>query len=150
MAAPALFYSLFNWNDPVMMRGWAIPAATDIAFALAALSLAGSRVPLSLKVFLLTLATLDDLGAIKVRTDGGEPVYAIPDLPRDQRVPDDHLRRTLGEWVVEVKVLTDSCAIGFGGIGPEHVGDQVAREQADHRERGERDRQEHCDEPEQP
>ena len=45
---------------------------------------------------------LDDLGAIKVRTDGGEPVYAIPDLPRDQRVPDDHLRRTLGEWVVEV------------------------------------------------
>ena len=45
---------------------------------------------------------LDDLGAIKVRADGGEPVYAIPDLPRDQRVPDDHLRRTLGEWVVEV------------------------------------------------
>ncbi len=66
MAAPALFYSLFNWNDPVMMRGWAIPAATDIAFALAALSLAGSRVPLSLKVFLLTLATLDDLGAIVI------------------------------------------------------------------------------------
>lgn len=45
---------------------------------------------------------LDDLGAIKVRADGGETVYAIPELPRDQRVPDDHLRRTLGEWVVEV------------------------------------------------
>lgn len=45
---------------------------------------------------------LEDLGAIKVRADTGDAVYAIPELPRDQRVPDDHLRRTLGEWVVEV------------------------------------------------
>lgn len=45
---------------------------------------------------------LDDLGAIKVRADRGEPVYAIPDLPKDQRAPDDLLRRTLSDWVVEV------------------------------------------------
>jgi len=45
---------------------------------------------------------LDDLGAIKVRGVGGESVYAIPELPKDQRAPEDHLRRTLGDWVVEV------------------------------------------------
>lgn len=45
---------------------------------------------------------LDDLGAVKVRGPGGETVYAIPELPKDQRAPDDHLRRVLGDWVVEV------------------------------------------------
>ena len=45
---------------------------------------------------------LDDLGAIKVRGARGEAIYAIPELPRDQRAPDDHLRRVLGDWVVEV------------------------------------------------
>ena len=45
---------------------------------------------------------LDDLGAIKVRAAGGETIYAIPELPKDQRAPEDHLRRTLGDWVVEV------------------------------------------------
>lgn len=45
---------------------------------------------------------LDDLGAIKVRGVGGEAIYAIPELPKDQRAPDDHLRRVLGDWVVEV------------------------------------------------
>lgn len=64
MGAPALVYLLVNGGDPLLLRGWAIPAATDIAFALGALSLLGRRVPASLKVFLLTLATLDDLGAI--------------------------------------------------------------------------------------
>jgi len=45
---------------------------------------------------------LDDLGAIKVRAGAGDPVYAIPELPKDQRAPEDHLRRVLGDWAVEL------------------------------------------------
>jgi Na+:H+ antiporter, NhaA family len=66
MLVPALIYCLINWNNADLLRGWAIPAATDIAFALGALSLAGNRAPPILKVFLLTLATLDDLGSILI------------------------------------------------------------------------------------
>jgi Na+:H+ antiporter, NhaA family len=66
MAVPAAIYLAFTWNDPLLRAGWAIPAATDIAFALGVLSLLGNRVPASLKVFLAALAILDDMGAVTI------------------------------------------------------------------------------------
>lgn len=66
MAVPSAIYVLVNHADPVALRGWAIPAATDIAFALGVMALLGSRVPVALKVFLTAVAIVDDLGAVVI------------------------------------------------------------------------------------
>ena len=64
MLMPAMIYAAFNYDNPSALNGWAIPTATDIAFALGILAIIGSKVPLQLKVFLTSLAIFDDLGAI--------------------------------------------------------------------------------------
>jgi NhaA family Na+:H+ antiporter len=66
MAAPALVYLAISWGDPALRRGWAIPAATDIAFAVGVLALLGKRVPTQLKLFLTTVAIVDDMGAVAI------------------------------------------------------------------------------------
>ncbi|MEO0642024.1 MAG: Na+/H+ antiporter NhaA [Pseudomonadota bacterium] len=89
MAVPALVFVAFNYNEPTNINGWAIPAATDIAFALGILSLLGPRVPVAMKALLLAIAVIDDIGAItvialfysgEIKTDmliGAAVVYAL-------------------------------------------------------------------------
>ncbi len=79
MIFPSVIYASLNWADPVTLRGWAIPTATDIVLALGVLSLLGSRVPVSLKIFLTALAIFDDIGAvIIVGLFYGEPLSITP------------------------------------------------------------------------
>jgi Na+:H+ antiporter, NhaA family len=66
MAVPAIIYLVVAGGDPALLRGWAIPAATDIAFAIGVLALLGSRAPASLKLFLTTVAIVDDMGAVAI------------------------------------------------------------------------------------
>ncbi len=66
MAVPAIIYSWINWGDAIAIKGWAIPAATDIAFALGILLLLGDRISTSLKIFLVSIAIIDDIGAIVI------------------------------------------------------------------------------------
>ncbi len=79
MIIPAIIYASLNWADPVALRGWAIPTATDIVLALGVLSLLGSRVPVSLRIFLTALAIFDDIGAVVVvGLFYGEPLSVMP------------------------------------------------------------------------
>jgi Na+:H+ antiporter, NhaA family len=66
MAAPAIVYLMVSGGDPLLLRGWAIPAATDIAFAIGVLAMLGSKAPASLKLFLTTVAIVDDMGAVAI------------------------------------------------------------------------------------
>ncbi len=81
MAAPALIYLAVAGGDPVLTRGWAIPAATDIAFAVGVIGLLGTRVPPALRLFLLTVAIVDDIGSVLVialfYTSGIDPAWTL-------------------------------------------------------------------------
>jgi len=98
MLVPAAIYAWLNWGDRVALDGWAIPVATDIAFALALLSVFGARVPVALKIFLMTLAIFDDLAAIVIIA-----LFYSGDL-------------SLGALVMAAIVLTTAVALNRLGV----------------------------------
>lgn len=103
MIVPALVYVYFNAEEATTIRGWAIPAATDIAFALGILALAGSRVPVGIKVLLTAIAIIDDLGAILVIA-----VFYTSDLSLI----------ALGVWALAVMILAAFNLLGVLRIAP--------------------------------
>jgi len=109
MIFPALIYVFINWGHPVNIRGWAIPTATDIAFALGVLAVLGSRIPSTLKVFLTALAILDDIGAILIIAIFYTASLSYLSLALA-------LFGIVGLWLLNsmgVKRLTPYCVVGF-------------------------------------
>jgi NhaA family Na+:H+ antiporter len=107
MVVPAAIYVACTWGDSEALAGWAIPTATDIAFALGVLALLGSRAPVALKVFLMTLAILDDLGAIIVialfYTADLSPAGVVTGLAIPARAADEHAVPPLRHLVHELR-----------------------------------------------
>ena len=106
MLVPALIFMAVNFSHPENWRGWAVPTATDIAFALGVLALVGARVPASLKVFLTSLAIIDDLGAILIIA-----IFYAADLSFAALAVAAVFAATLycGHWRGETRLLPYSC-----------------------------------------